>query len=178
MKKVPDENCANHPQFAVTGALVPADLAVAAGMGFPRRALQPARRRIAGRAALARERQLAARARAGLCLPCRFARGDMALAAIAREMLAALGLLKPPVLAHCASGQRLRPAAWAVAAARCHSVDRVLSALTSAGFYFAPLRAELKPGRARQPRLAAPGHARSGLSVGWGRRVPSAGAGC
>ena len=84
-------------------------------------------------------------------------------------MLAALGLLEPPVLAHCASGQR-SALAWAVAAARCHSVDRVLSALTSAGFYFAPLRAELESlAGARQPGLAAPGRTRSGAELGWGK---------
>jgi sulfide:quinone oxidoreductase len=135
-------------QFAVTGALVPADLAVAAGMGFRAVLSNLPDGELPAAPRSAEERQLAARAGLGFAhVPLR--KGDMALPTIAGEMLAALGLLEPPVLAHCASGQR-SALAWAVAAARCHSVDRVLSALTSAGFYFAPLRAELES-------LAAPG---------------------
>jgi len=129
-------------QYAVTGALVPADLAVAAGMGFRAVLSNLPDGELSAAPRSAEERELAARAGLGFAhVPLR--RGDLALQTIAGEMLAALGLLKPPVLAHCASGQR-SALAWAVAAARCHSVDRVLSALTSAGFYFAPLRAELE----------------------------------
>jgi sulfide:quinone oxidoreductase len=136
------------PQFAVTGALAPADLAAAARMGFRAVLSNLPDDELPAAPRSAEERALAARAGLGFAhVPVR--KGDMGLQAIGEEMRAALSVLNPPVLAHCASGQR-SALAWAVAAARCQPVDRVLSALTSAGFYFAPLRAELES-------LAAPG---------------------
>ena len=130
------------PQFAVTGALAPADLAAAARMGFRAVLSNLPDGELPAAPRSAEERELAARAGLGFAhVPVR--KGDMGLQAIAEEMRAALSVLNPPVLAHCASGQR-SALAWAVAAARCHSVDRVLLALTSAGFFFAPLRAELE----------------------------------
>ncbi|HXE68819.1 MAG TPA: TIGR01244 family sulfur transferase [Hyphomicrobiaceae bacterium] len=130
------------PQFAVTGALAPADLAAAARMGFRAVLSNLPDDELPAAPRSAEERALAARAGLGFAhVPVR--KGDMGLQAIGEEMRAALSVLNPPVLAHCASGQR-SALAWAVAAARCHSVDRVLLALTSAGFFFAPLRAELE----------------------------------
>jgi sulfide:quinone oxidoreductase len=141
------------PQFAVTGALAPADLAAAANMGFRAVLSNLPDGELPAAPGSAEERELAARAGLGFAhVPLR--KGDMGLEAIAGEMLAALSVLEPPVLAHCASGQR-SALAWAVAAARCHSVDRVLSALTSAGFFLAPLRAELE-GLAAHGRPGSP----------------------
>jgi sulfide:quinone oxidoreductase len=145
------------PQFAVTGALAPADLASAAGMGFRAVLSNLPDGEVPGAPASAEERELAARAGLGFAhVPLR--KGDLDFAAIARDMLAALDGLQPPVLAHCASGQR-SALAWAIAAVRCHAVDAVLAALSSAGFSFAPLRDEFDdlaaPGAAGSPRPAA-----------------------
>jgi len=145
------------PRFAVTGALAPADLAAAANMGFRAVLSNLPDGELPAAPRSAEERELAARAGLGFAhVPLR--KGDMGLEAIAGEMLAALSVLEPPVLAHCASGQR-SALAWAVAAARCHSVDRVLSALPSAGRFLAPLRAELEDlaahGRPSSPLPAA-----------------------
>jgi len=130
------------PQFAVTGALAPADFAAAASMGFRAVLSNLPDGELPGAPGSAAARELAARAGLGFAhVPVR--KGDMGLEAIAEAMLAALGGLKAPVLAHCASGQR-SALAYAVAAARCQSAERVLAALTSAGFAFAPLRAELE----------------------------------
>jgi len=130
------------PQFAVTGALAPADFAEAASMGFRAVLSNLPDGELPAVPGSAEARELAVRAGLGFAhVPVR--KGDLGLEAIAAEMLAALGGLKAPVLAHCASGQR-SALAWAVAAARCQSVERVLAALASAGFAFAPLRAELE----------------------------------
>lgn len=140
------------PQFAVSAALAPADLALAAGMGFRAVLSNLPDGELPGAPGSAEERELAARAGLGFAhVPVR--KGDLDFAAIARDMLAALDGLEPPVLAHCASGQR-SALAWAIAAVGCHSVDGVLAALSSAGFSFAPLREVLDD-------LAAPGAAGS-----------------
>jgi len=145
------------PQFAVTGALAPTDLAIAAGMGFRAVLSNLPDGELPGAPRSAEERELAARAGLGFAhVPLR--KGDLDFPAIARDMLVALDGLKPPVLAHCASGQR-SALAWAIAAVRCHSVERVLAALTSVGFSFAPLSVELDDlaaqGAAGEPRPAA-----------------------
>jgi sulfide:quinone oxidoreductase len=136
------------PRFAVTGALAPADLAVAAGLGFRAVLSNLPDGELPAAPDSAEERALAAQAGLGFAhVPVR--KGDMDLAAIAEGVRAALGDLAPPVLAHCASGQR-SALAWAAAAALDQPVDRVLAALAAAGFMLAPLRAELEG-------LAAPG---------------------
>src|SRR5262245_9532363 len=136
------------PQFAVTGALAPADFALLARRGFRAVLSNLPDGELPAAPGSAEERELATRAGLGFAhVPLR--KGDMDLEAIAGEMLAALGGLKPPVLAHCASGQR-SALAWAVAAARRQPVERVLAALASAGSAFAPLRGELEA-------LAVPG---------------------
>ncbi len=62
----------------------------------------------------------------------------------------ALRELPGPVLAHCASGMR-SAVAWAAAASRYQSADRVLEALTAAGFNLEAVRDELES-------LRDPGH--------------------
>jgi sulfide:quinone oxidoreductase len=130
------------PQFAVTGVLAPADFAVAASLGFRAVLSNLPDGELPAAPGSAEERELARRAGLGFAhVPVR--KGDLGSAAIAAAMLAALGVLNPPVLAHCASGQR-SALAWALAAARGQSVDRILEVLASAGFSFAPLREELE----------------------------------
>jgi sulfide:quinone oxidoreductase len=136
------------PQFAVTGALAPADFALAASLGFRAVLSNLPDGELPARPSSAEEGELAAGAGLGFAhVPLR--KGDMDLEAIAEAMLAALGGLKPPVLAHCASGQR-SALAWGIAAARRQPVERVLAVLSSAGFAFQPLRGELEA-------LAVPG---------------------
>ena len=65
----------------------------------------------------------------------------------------ALRELPGPVLAHCASGVR-SAVAWAAAASRYQSADRVLEALSAAGFNLEAVRGELES-------LRDPGHAGS-----------------
>jgi uncharacterized protein (TIGR01244 family) len=130
------------PQFAVTGALGPEDLLAAAGAGFrsvisnlPDGEL-PAFPGSAAAAELAR--------RAGLQfrhLPVR--KGEIDWAALGRGMRQALADLPPPILAHCASGQR-SALAWAAAAAGYHPAEAVLATLAGRGFRLQPLRAELE----------------------------------
>jgi sulfide:quinone oxidoreductase len=129
------------PQFAVTGALAPGDLAAAARGGFKAVISNLPDGELLSSPVSTHERTLARRAGLGFChLP--VAKGEMAWTRMAEQMLAALRRLPAPVLAHCSSGQR-SALAWAAAAAACHRVDDVLGALSAAGFNVFPLREEL-----------------------------------
>lgn len=129
------------PQFAVTGALAPGDLAAAAKGGFRAVISNLPDGELASSPVSTHEGEVAQRAGLGFChVP--VAKGEIAWARMAEQMLEALRRLPPPVLAHCASGQR-SALAWAAAAAACHPVDDVLGALSAAGFNVYPLREEL-----------------------------------
>jgi uncharacterized protein (TIGR01244 family) len=129
------------PQFAVTGALAPGDLSAAAKGGFRSVISNLPDGELASSPVSTHEREVAQRAGLGFChVP--VAKGEIAWARTAEQMLDALRRLPPPVLAHCASGQR-SALAWAAAAAACHPVDDVLGALSAAGFNVYPLREEL-----------------------------------
>jgi len=129
------------PHFAVTGALAPGDLAAAAKSGFRSVLSNLPDGELPSAPVSTHERALAERVRLGFDhVP--VAKGQIGWLLMAEQTLEALRRLEPPVLAHCASGQR-SALAWAAAAATLHPVDRVLAALSAAGFNFLPLRAEL-----------------------------------
>jgi uncharacterized protein (TIGR01244 family) len=129
------------PHFAVTGAPGADDLAAAARRGFRSLLSNLPDGELPSAPFSTHERALAQRVGLGFGhVP--VAKGEIDWAQMAEHMLQALRGLEPPVLAHCASGQR-SALAWAAAAAACHPVDPVLAALRGAGFNFLPLRAEL-----------------------------------
>jgi uncharacterized protein (TIGR01244 family) len=129
------------PYFAVTGVPARDDLAAAARRGFRSLLSNLPDGELPSAPVSTHERALAQQAGLGFGhVP--VAKGAIDWALMAEHMLQALRDLEPPVLAHCASGQR-SALAWAAAAATRHPVDRVLAALSAAGFNFLPLRAEL-----------------------------------
>jgi uncharacterized protein (TIGR01244 family) len=143
------------PHFAVTGALRPDDLAEAARQGFRSVLSNLPDGELRTAPSSAQEGELAAGAGLGfrhIPVP----RAEVFSVPVVSQMRAVLGLLDPPILAHCASGQR-SALAWAAAAASCQSADRVLAVLAAAGFDFEPLRAELE-----------------GLAGAWGGAIPTA----
>jgi uncharacterized protein (TIGR01244 family) len=130
------------PAFAVTGALKADDLAEVASGGFRSLISNLPDGELPGFPASDREGALAGRC--GLAfrhIPLR--KAEMFSARNVLAMREALGALPPPILAHCASGER-SALAWATAALAAQDVERVLAQLRAAGFDFAPLRVELE----------------------------------
>jgi uncharacterized protein (TIGR01244 family) len=130
------------PQFAVTGALQPADFAEAAALGF-RSVIsnlpdgeQPAY------PTSQQEAQLAAKAGLGFRhIP--VTKANAFSEDVVGATTRALEELAGPVLAHCSAGVR-SAVAWAAAAARGQPVDAVLARLAAAGLNLEGLRHELE----------------------------------
>jgi sulfide:quinone oxidoreductase len=137
------------PQFAVTGALTPADILEVAAAGF-RSILsnlpdgESMRHPSSGKeSALARAAGLGFRHVPTTKLEVLSDRVVEGVGAAAAE-------LEGPILAHCASGLR-SALAWAAAAARLQPAEHVLAALRSAGFSMDAMREELEALRDPSP---------------------------
>jgi len=127
--------------FAVTGALEPADFKAAADMGFkavisnlpdgesPRHPQSAEAERLAAEAGLAY-----------VYIP--IMKFELLSERVQHETIAALARLEGPVLAHCFSGMR-SAMAWGVGAARFQDADAVVNALARSGFNAQPLKDEL-----------------------------------
>lgn len=128
-------------EFAVTGALEPADFKAAADMGFksiisnlpdgesPRHPQSAEARRLASEAGLDY-----------VHIP--IMKFELLSERVQKETIAALSRLEGPVLAHCFSGMR-SAMAWGVGAARFQPADAVVTALAKSGFNAEPLKDEL-----------------------------------
>ena len=127
--------------FAVTGALEPADFKAAAEMGFkaiisnlpdgesPRHPQSTEAARLAAEAGLAY-----------VYIP--IMKFELLSERVQRETISALSRLEGPVLAHCFSGMR-SAMAWGVGAARFQPADGIVTTLARSGFNAQPLKDEL-----------------------------------
>jgi uncharacterized protein (TIGR01244 family) len=130
------------PHFAVTGALLPEDFAEVARQGFKSVLSNLPDGESARHPSSASERDLAAKAGLGFRhVPA--VKADVLSDRVVEGVIAALGELEGPVLAHCASGLR-SAVAWAGAASRTEPVDQILATLEKAGFNLGALRDELQ----------------------------------
>src|SRR5262245_45865992 len=135
------------PHFAVTCYLDPTDFAQAAALGFKAVISNLPDGESARHTPGASEAKFAAEA--GLAfrhIPA--TKHDVFDDRIVEAMGRAMGELKGPILAHCASGLR-SALAWAAAAARSQPADCVIVALKSAGFNAEPIRGELEEQQGR-----------------------------
>lgn len=133
------------PDFAVTAALQPADVAEAASLGFRSilSNLPDGESRV--HPTSAEEAALAAGAGLGYRhIPT--TKFEVFSPRVVEGTAAALSALDGPVLAHCASGLR-SAVAWAAAAARRQPAACVLARLKAAGFNMEALRDELEAQR-------------------------------
>jgi len=142
------------PQFAVTGALEPADFKAAAAMGF--KAIignlpdgeSPKHPTSAEAARLAAE--------AGLTyVHVPITKFDLLSERVQADTIAAVRAADGPVLAHCFSGLR-SAMAWGVAAARFQDAEAIVATLAKAGFNATPLREELASLKAEDASAAPP----------------------
>jgi sulfide:quinone oxidoreductase len=130
------------PHIAVTGALQPADFAAIAAAGFKSVLSNLPDGESTAYPTSRQESELAARAGLGFRhVPA--TKADLFTSRVVDGVGDALSELPGPVLAHCASGVR-SAVAWAAAASRYQSADRVLEALSAAGFNLEAVRGELE----------------------------------
>jgi sulfide:quinone oxidoreductase len=129
------------PHFAVTGALAREHLVEAAAMGFKSIVSNLPDGESAAYPTSRQEAELAANAGLGFRhIPA--TKADIFSDRVVEGTTEALSVLEGPILAHCASGLR-SAIAWAAAAARVQSPDRVLETLQAAGFNLDAIRDEL-----------------------------------
>lgn len=127
--------------FAVTGALEPADFKAAADMGFKAIICNLPDGESSLHPQSADAQSLAAEA--GLTyvyIP--IMKFELLSERVREETIAALARLEGPVLAHCFSGMR-SAMAWGVGAARYQDADGVIGTLAKSGFNAQPLKDEL-----------------------------------
>jgi len=142
------------PNFAVTGAMLPADFARAAALGF--RSIVSNRPDGEAGALLTAQDEAMLAAGAGLAfrhIPA--TKHDLLSDRVTAAFARALRELPRPVLAHCASGLR-SAALWAAAAALSQPADCVLERLAQAGLDLASLREEIAGRRRPLPRHETP----------------------
>jgi sulfide:quinone oxidoreductase len=133
------------PRLAVTGALQPADFADIAAAGFKSVLSNLPDGESSAYPTSRQEAELSVRA--GLVfrhVPT--TKADVFTSRVVDGVDEALSELPGPVLAHCASGVR-SAIAWAAAASRYQPADRVLEALSAAGFNLEAVRDELESQR-------------------------------
>lgn len=129
------------PQFAVTGALLPEQIAQAAAMGFKAIISNLPDGESPQHPGSADEARLAAMAGLGFRhIPT--TKHEVFSDRVVDGVEAAARDLEGPILAHCASGLR-SAVAFAAAAARTQSAGCVLAVLKSAGFDLGAIREEL-----------------------------------
>lgn len=138
--------------FAVTGALEPADFQSAADMGFkaiisnlpdgesPRHPQSAEAARLAAAAGLAY-----------VHIP--IMKFELLSERVQKETIAALQRLEGPVLAHCFSGMR-SAMAWGVGAARFQDAGAIVGTLAKSGFNAQPLQDELAAMKTEQASAA------------------------
>jgi len=131
-----------NPHIAVTGALQPADFTAIAAAGFKSVLSNLPDGESTAYPTSRQEAELSARAGLGFRhVPA--TKADLFTSRVVDGVGDALRELPGPVLAHCASGVR-SAVAWAAAASRYQSADRVLEALSTAGFNLEAVRGELE----------------------------------
>lgn len=127
--------------FAVTGALEPADFKAAADMGFKAIISNLPDGESLRHPQSAEAARLAAEAGlAYVYIP--IMKFELLSERVQRETIAALRSLEGPVLAHCFSGMR-SAMAWGVSAARFQDAGDVVATLAKSGFNAQPLQDEL-----------------------------------
>jgi len=129
------------PGFAVTGALLPDQIAEVAALGFKSIVSNLPDGESPRHPSSAEEAQLAAKAGLGFRhIP--VTKAEALSERVAEDMREALGGLEGPVLAHCASGLR-SGLAWAAAAALSEPAARVVTTAVAAGIRLEPILDDL-----------------------------------